>query len=528
MGLKDILFNRKKAEEKEEIKTEAVHQEKPTRQLTESQAEPCITSVRQPTFSDSVAYTLTPNKLYSIVQELKNGDLRAYMTMAEEFELKDAHYRSVIGTRKSQVVSLNCHVTAADDEQKSLEIAEAVEKYILKAPWFEDMKSDLLDGLGKGYSVCEIMWEVRNGMWIPADVVWRDPRYFRYDRKTMSHLVLDEAGAEIELYANKYIIHEPKLKSGMQLLSGLALPCAYYQLIKHTDIAGWAALAQVYGYPMRIGRYGRNASASDKKILRKAISQLGSDCGAILPEAMKVEIINGITGNGNITLYENLAEFCDKQVSKCVLGQTMSTDAEGGQYKGDLHNEIRLELKKSDAKALAKTIQRDLVIPFVNFNFGVQEWYPELCIPVPEPEDVGMLLNGIRALVPMGFKVRMDDLYSKFNLTKPDEGDDCLKAPEGFPLQSVNRMQLNAAEGVAPVVQDEYDRLEDEELGDWADIMEPLMQAMKKMLSECGSFEEFISRLPELEKEFDTAPGVVEKLTLSMFKARALGASEAL
>ena len=205
----------------------------------------------------------------------------------------------------------------------------------------------------------------------------------------------------------------------------------------------------------------------------------------------------------------------------------MSTDAEGGQYKGDLHNEIRLELKRSDAKSLAQTIQRDLVIPFVNFNFGVQEWYPEFSILVPEPEDMDILLKGIETLVPMGFRVRMDDLYAKLNLNKPDDNDECLSAPATAMPESINT-QLNAAGGPEFPVNDEYDELVEDELGDWADIMQPLMDALRKALAECQSFDEFKARLPLLEKEFDTAPGVIEKLTLSMFKARTLGSSEAI
>lgn len=493
--------------------------------LTREEIVPSTTSVLQPVFTDTVAYNLTPNRLYMIVQGLKTGDLRDYLTMAEELEEKDLHYRSVIGTRKSQVVSLESQILPSDDSEKAQEIAESIRRDIIQAPWFEDMKMDLLDALGKGFSVCEIIWGVKNGRWVPVDVKHKDPRFFEYDRETMSHIVLTKGGEQIELTKNKFIIHEPKLKSGFNLQNGLALPCAYYLLIKSYDVAGWAAFAQVYGYPLRIGRYGRGASDNDKKVLRQAIASLGKDAGAIIPDSMNIEIVNGMTGSsGNIDLYEHLADWVDKQVSKGVLGQTMSTDAEGGQYKGDLHNEIRLEIKRADARQLAATIFRDLILPYIRFNFGELEEYPEFRIVVPEPEDIPAIVNAVTSLVPLGFKVKADDLYGKLGLTKPEDTDDVLKpAAPAMPFMDGINTELNSQQDDD---RDEVDRLGDEELADWLPVMQPFYDDLAKIAGECDSFDGFKARMSELERRLELKPEFIEKLALAMFKARALGASD--
>lgn len=509
-----------------EINTLKEENQKLKKDLTKEEISPSITSVLQPSFADTVAYSLTPNQLYRIIQGLKAGDVRDYLTMAEEMEEKDLHYRSVIGTRKSQVVSLESQILSSDDSPKAQEIAEEIKKDIISASWFEDMKMDLLDALGKGFSVCEIIWGSKNGKWVPVDVKYRDPRFFKYDYKTMSHIVLDKAGEEVELTPDKFIIHEPKLKSGSNLRNGLALPCAYYLLIKSFDVAGWAAFAQVYGYPLRIGRYGRGANDNDKKVLRQAIASLGKDAGAIIPDSMKIEIVNGMTGGGgNIDLYEHLADWIDKQVSKCVLGQTMSTDAEGGQYKGDLHNEIRLEIKRADARQLAATIQRDLILPYCRFNYGELDEYPQFKIIVPEPEDIPGLVNAVEKLVPLGLRVRTDDIYGKLGLTKPKEDDDVLSFSQpDLPEEELNTA-LNSEERIDEDEEDEIDVLRDEELEDWEPVVKPFYDEIVKMAGSCGSFDEFKDRLVEIEKKFELTPGVAERIAIAMFKARALGAA---
>ncbi len=506
----EILENKDKQESKKELSNEVVV--------------PSLASVRPPAFYDTVAYRITPNGLYNIVQDLKTGYARDFLTLAEELEEKDPHYRSVIGTRKSQVVSLDCQVLPYDDSEKAAEISEDVNNTIVKAPYFRKMLLNLMDAVAKGYSVCEIIWKSEKGKWLPVDVKWRDPRYFRYDKETLSHVVLEEAGREIELPLNKFIIHEPMLKSGLQIKAGLALPCAYYLLIKSVDVAGWAAFAQVYGYPLRIGKYGRSASATDKKVLKRAIASLGHDIGAIIPENMKIEIINAMTsGGGNITLYKELADWCDKEISKCVLGQTMSTDAEGGQYKGDLHNEIRLEIKRSDAKQLAETIQRDLITPYVNFNYG-DAYIPEFKIVVPEPEDVPGLVAAIEKLVPLGLKVKSDELYAKLGLSKPEDGDDILgieKIPNSEPEMNSQKLSLNRAEN--PEIDDDLEALIDEETEKWEELASPFLEALEKAINECKTIDEFKDKLIEIEKHFEVDSELAEKIALSTFKARVLG-----
>lgn len=499
------------------------------RDLEEEQAAPATTSIRQPIFYDSIAYALTPKRLHSVIETLKTGDAREFLTLAEEFEESDLHYRSVIAQRKSQVTGLPCFMQAADDSPKANEIAESVTRDILKATWFKNMQKDLLDALAKGYSVCEIIWKSHEGRWIPEDVKWRDPRYFRYDRETMSRLVLDEAGSEVELLNDKFIIHQPHLKSGHPLRSGLALPAAYYYLIKYSDVAGWAALAQVYGYPLRIGRYGRNASKQDKEVLRRALANLGRDVGAIIPDAMKVEIINGITSTGNITLYKDLAEWVDKEISKLVLGQTMSTDAEGGQYKGDLHNEVRLEIRDSDADQLAATIQRDLIAPYVKFNFGLQKENPKFVYQIEETEDIEVLCSAIEKLVPLGLKIRTDDMYSKLGLTKPSDDDEILEPQAGGmpPMLEVNRSSIGGKVELNDQLEEvSVDRLIEDEAGDWIEVSKPLKDMVEEFASDCSSYDEFLERFHELERKLELDHSLARRIALATFKARALADSK--
>lgn len=487
--------------------------------LIEEEAEPNSFSVRQPWDSSQVASVLDPETLATLVGQAINGDAHDYLTLAEEMEERDLHYRSVLGTRKHAIEALDRVIEPASDNPQDIEIAEEISRDLLKKPEFAHLVKNALDGLGKGYSVNEIIWKTSAEKWIPCDYKWRDPRWFEYDRETGRRLLLRSGAGAEELTPYKYIIHEPQLKSGLPIRSGLALSVAYYFLIKNYDVTGWAAFCEVFGYPIRLGKYdGRKASEKDKAVLKSAIRNLGRDVGAVIPKSMEIEIVNGVQSNGNIDLFERLANWVDKQVSKGVLGQTMSTDAEGGQYKGDLHNEVRQEIKESDATQLEATLNRDLIRPYVDLNYGVRENYPRLKIPVPKPENIPALVDAIEKLVPLGLAVGTDQIYKKLGLARPDKKDDVLSAPQTISMNTELNRQFSEPT-------DRLEELVEETESDWMAIGEPVKEALDSLIKECNSFEELQERLPSMVEKLQIE-NTAEKMALATFKARALGDAE--
>lgn len=489
--------------------------------LTEEESGPDSFGVRQPWDSSEIASVLDPGSLATLVTGAVNGDAHDYLTLAEEMEERDLHYRSVLGTRKHAIESLGPIIEPAGDDQKSVDIADDITKNLIKKPAFNRLRKNALDALGKGYSVNEILWEISESSWMPVKYEWRDPRWFQYDRETGRKLQRRTDTGFKDLSPFKYIIHEPLLKSGLPIRGGLALPVAYYYLIKNYDLAGWAAFCEVYGYPIRLGKYdGRRGSKEDKAALRSAVRNLGRDVGAIIPKSMEIEIVNGVQSSGNVDLFERLADWVDKQISKGVLGQTMSTDAEGGQYKGDLHNEVRQEIRESDADELETTFNRDLIKPYVDLNHGVQEHYPTVRFPVPRPEDIPALIESIERLVPLGFKVGTNQLYRKLALARPDEKDEILQ-PVAAPVNintEMNRQQPDPEP-------DALEEMNQDTVNDWMAISGPVRDALNSAIQDCDDFEELLKKLPDLVGNLNTENSA-EKIAAATFKARALGDKE--
>ncbi|CAA6680336.1 DUF935 family protein, partial [Lentimonas sp. CC4] len=126
------------------------------------------TSVRNPRPA-SVASTLNPLRLAGLLRSVVDGNNpQDYMTLAEEMEERDLHYAAQLRTRKLAVAAIEPTVEPASDEQVDLDMADRV-RDIMAEDQIPELFFDLLDGLGKGLSVAQILWDTKQTPWKPQD-----------------------------------------------------------------------------------------------------------------------------------------------------------------------------------------------------------------------------------------------------------------------------------------------------------------------------------------------------------------------
>lgn len=499
--------------------------------LTQEIATASLTGVRNVWHNQTVASGLTPDYLANLLHSAANNDANDYLILAEEMEEKDLHYQSVLGTRKRAISGLEATVESATDDAHDIKLADAVRE-LVRAPEFGIMIDDAVDALGKGYSVNEIIWDRTGNTWKPARYEFRDPRFFKFDPVNGRELrLIDEENSYegIPLKPYKFIVHIPRLKSGIPIRGGLARLVAVAYMCKAYTLTDWLAFAETFGMPLRVGRYGPSATTEDIQTLINAIANIGTDAAAAIPESMRIDFENAGTTSGGDKLFQNLAEWLDQQVSKAVLGQTMTSDSGSSQAQAKVHNEVRMDILKADASQLEHTLNRDLIKPFIDLNFGPQKKYPRLELPVVEPEDLELLATVLEKVVPLGVRIEESQVRDKLGFSDPAEGALLLTAP-GTTLPPTDPA-LNHQEGcdcgshktaINREQPETLDELEQEALADWEIQMQPIINPIQKLANDSQDAEEFLARLPELFDEMDTTE-LVKQLALQTFKARGMG-----
>ncbi|MGB0683395.1 MAG: DUF935 domain-containing protein [Magnetovibrionaceae bacterium] len=396
--------------------------------LREEQAAPEIMGVRR-AVSEQASFGLTPTRLGQLLRDCVDGDPAPYMALAEEMEEKDLHYLSVLGTRKRAVSQLEITVDPADDSAEAARDAQLVRDFV-ESDVLQPALFDILDAVGKGISVSEIMWETSEKDWMPKSIEWVDPRFLEFDRVDRRTPLLKSIEGPQALAPYKFIRCTIQAKSGLPIRSGLARPIAWAYLFKQFDIKGWVQFAEAYGMPLRLGKYGSGATPEDRRTLLRAVANIGQDAAAIIPESMLIEFPE-VSKQGNVDFFERLAEFMERQQSKAVLGQTTTTDAiSGGHAVGKEHNDVRGDIEAADCSQLSGILKRDIVRPIVDLNHGPRKRYPLFKIGRAEQIDQKAFAENVERLAGVGLPIKVDDVYSKMGLTKPNEGDDILN-PKG-------------------------------------------------------------------------------------------------
>ncbi|MDR2092327.1 MAG: DUF935 domain-containing protein [Azoarcus sp.] len=385
-----------------------------------------VRSIAQQTSADG----LDPTRLARLLKSAEDGDTGAYLELASAMEEKYLHYAAQLATRKRAVTGIPCEIVPASEEARDVAAAELIERCL---PVIQRALFDMLDAIGKGFSVTEIIWDVVDGQWLPVQLIYRDPRWFKFDKvdgRTL-RLASDVNQDGEPLPPGKFIVHYMAAKTGLPIRNGMARAASWAYIFQNFCLRDWVTYIECFGKPLRLGRYdSATAKPADIEILLAAVQGIGTDASAILPKSMEVEFPEVSQARGQNALWLALLEYLDAQISKLVLGQTLTADTGkggGGSYAlGNVHNDVRMDILADDAQALAATLNRDLIPLIVGLNIPGIEKFPEFRLPVEEPDDLVALKEIVKDAVALGIPVSQQWFSEKFGIPIAVEGEPTL------------------------------------------------------------------------------------------------------
>lgn len=483
-----------------------------------------LTGVRNMWSHSSVASGITPARLANVLEAAAQGEPLDFLTLAEEMEERDPHYACELSKRKLAVSGIEPTVEAASDDQRAIDIANEI-RNIIDSPIFNDLIDGCLDAFGKGYALVQQDWDHSSKQWMPQKFTWRDPRFFALDKNNGYDLRLltdnDPIVGEV-LNPYQWVVHRPRIKMGLPIRGALARLASVCYMCKSFSMGDWMTYAEVFGMPIRIGKYHGNATPEEKATLRRAVANIGTDASAIMPQNMLVELLERSSSAGGEKLYENLCDWLNKQISKGVLGQTMSAEDGSSNAQAQVHNEVRLDICRADIRQIEATINSQVIEPFIKLNYGIQEKYPRVKFPMAEPEDLTALTAGLKELIPFGLHVPSSQIREKFGLREPQEGEEVLKASAPTEPQTNNNQNKTVAlNSQQHSVTDELEEIQDE-AADWDEQLRPVLSPLQQLVESSANEAEFLEGLPYLLQDTN-ANELIESLAKAAFKARGVG-----
>lgn len=338
---------------------------------------------KQITFNDSWFTTLSkvlPNP--DTVLKKTGKTIKAYR------ELKnDAHIWSCIQSRKSGLLSLdfkllangakNSVVKEIEDILNSLDLNK-IEREILEAPLF-------------GYQPMEIIWEVKKGkrnLIVPVDFTAKPQEWFFFDgeRKLRYKKQGVPEGVEVPEHKIINVVYEGSYFNPYG--NALLQKCYWPVVFKNGSLKFWVNFTEKFGMPILMGHYGRGGSQEDADKLADALAALIEDSVIVAPEDINLELHEAGKSSSS-ALYRDLIKFCNAEISKAILSQTLTTEVDMGSYAAaQTHFKIRKEVILSDIHLVESTMNK-LIKAIVDLNFGKP--YPLFSLALNDADNMQMV-----------------------------------------------------------------------------------------------------------------------------------------
>jgi phage gp29-like protein len=290
--------------------------------------------------------------------------------------LRDDQVKAVFDQRRLAVVSREWEVEPGGTMRADKKAADFLKEQLKHIKW-DNATDKMLYGVFYGYAVSELLF-ARDGSNVVIDELRvRDRRRFGYDGEMQLRLLTSTNPNPGEELPPRKFWHFQTGADHDDEPYGLGLAHWLYwpTLFKRGGIKFWLIFLEKFGAPTAKGTYPSNATPEEKSRLLAALEAITTDAGVIMPEGMVIELLEAAR-SGHVD-YLALHNAMNAAITKVTLGQTLTTEASGGQYKADVQMDVRQDLVKADA---------DLVCE--SFNRGPVEWLTAWNFPGAQPPRV--------------------------------------------------------------------------------------------------------------------------------------------
>ncbi len=394
---------------------------------------------KRPVLDEVSSAVSDPFWAYYIGQALINPDktLRTEgggraVEIFEDLE-RDPQVRSNLQTRRLAVTGKEWSIEPGTQSAQDARIARFVEDVFLNFD-FESACFNLLQGLLLGYKASEIMWEYSEGdVWI-KEMIARPSRRFAFGLRRELRLLTRRNMVEgVPVPPRKFQLFVYGGQNGSPYGDGLGSSLYWPVWFKKNAVKFWMVFSEKFGSPTVVGKYPPGTPKEQQDALLAALGAVQQETALKIPDTMQVAFLEA-TRAGNLNNYENLCAFMNQEITKAIMGQTLTTEMggrggrSGGSYAASkTHYGIRGEYTRADAGILCNALNGQLIKWLVDYNFHGVKRYPKLRIRTEDETDLKALAERDQILLNMGLPIPQSYAYGAYGISKPAAGEALLK-----------------------------------------------------------------------------------------------------
>lgn len=352
---------------------------------TKNKKNDTINFSKQKYMYDEWATTKTVEGFFSVVDKLPNPDIvlkKAGKNISVLRNLEN-HYQvgSGIEQRKAGTLSSEWMLKENNSDKKHFELYD----YIFKNIDIYSLINNILDTPLYGYVPIEIVWQKTGEYIIPEKITAKPQEWFYFNTEGEFFFKDKNEGGKKLIDFNSYKFLLPRNNPSYTNPYGKAIlsRCFWNVVFINGGMEFWVKFTEKYGMPFTYGKYDRSMTDKEKEEFLNALVNMVQAAAAVIPNDGSVETVN--TGSStNTDIYERLVNKCENNISKALLGQTLTTDvgSNGSYAASQTHMGVRADIINSDKLLVENTINQLIkYINIINFN---DEVIPEFAFVKPE------------------------------------------------------------------------------------------------------------------------------------------------
>lgn len=386
---------------------------------------------------------LTPTRAKAILRAAAYGDPSEQFALFDTMIETDGHLASVYRQRRMALTGKDWELLPANQVGKSpridarlaeeardycLEILAELDGFETAVQGDEGTLPGLSDAIGRGLAVSEVIWERVDGALRPVAIETVDCHLLTggiagpggggiIDARAVGILTGVTGSDRVPLDAQppgKFLLHAPYSLGGNRFRGGLLRGAVIGFMAKRYARKWWLVATELFGLPLTIAKYGKDADAGTKAAMLQMIRDMGVCRGGVFPVGSEVELIAsqkaGTTGEWP---QERVLNYVDEEYSKEFVGQTLTTQQgeTGARSLGDVHDRVRSDLTADDARREGATLRQQLLVPLTVYRFGPEaasaapyfgRVFKEHKDPLQTAQVMAIAVNQLGAEIPAG------------------------------------------------------------------------------------------------------------------------------
>ena len=394
----------------------------------------------------------TPAELRNALNYVES-DPRDMFDILRKLPQASIHLMGLIAKRQDAFLSLEFEVVPAAmnaENKEEIRRCDLLTDKLYKTN-FNDLRKQIINGILFGHSVTIPWWELDNhNMHYPRFesidfihftkkngllkmIVDKNDRDFLMTVSKDSKIMGDNEASTaakllnnseriqlLDIDYNQFVICSTNPFDGLQkdYIGGWMRPMLYLSLLLHYDVIDWAHFNEMYGMPLRVGKYETYSSDAAIEILKTAVQNLGADASAVIDSSTTIEFVEN-QGAKSSPGYSAFAEYVETKQSIGIRGETLTTEVNskgGNRALGQVHQLVGLDKVAHDIMVTNPIVTKQIVERMYLLNFGepLNKSFPNFITYPKGVKDYEAIAAVVRELGSAGLPMSKERVYEEF------------------------------------------------------------------------------------------------------------------